>query len=168
MKIFSSVCILLTVFFIGCTGPAGPQGPVGPQGTNILGQTIERTVNFTPSNGYGALVTFEPLIYDSDAILVYVLEGVDEFNNPIWRQLPRRVLFAFGTMNYEYDFTKNDVRLFLDANFDLSMLESKWTLNQTFRIVVVPSDFARKMAKASYKQVSEALKLEDKDFKTTP
>ena len=49
-------------------------------------------------------------------------------------------------MDYNFDFTRYDVSIFLDANFPLVDLSSAWTQNQTFRIVIVPGYFSNRSA----------------------
>ncbi len=98
----------------------------------------------------------------------YILWGTEGTeDNPIWRPLPQTIMFDNGDqLIYQYDFTKNRIELFLDANFDLSTLVDKFRINQVFRFVVVPADFANKMSKnASYEEVTTALKIQSKDFK---
>jgi hypothetical protein len=51
-----------------------------------------------------------------------------------------------GELDYNYDFTRNDVNIFLDANFPLINLSSAWTQNQTFRIVIIPGYFSNRSA----------------------
>ena len=43
-------------------------------------------------------------------------------------------------MVYNYDFTQNDVRFFLDGTTDFSLLDPGYTDEQVFRVVVVPAD----------------------------
>lgn len=154
--------ILLSV--TGCTGPVGPQGPQGPQGTYVVGQTYEYTLNFTPGNNYEVIVNFPKAIFASDVVLVYILEGQDN-GNDIWRPVPRQAFFGQSTLSYEYDFTRTNIRLFIDADPELNLLTlPDWTLDQVFRIVVVPSDKANRMIDASYNEVIQTFKLSDKDF----
>jgi hypothetical protein len=44
-------------------------------------------------------------------------------------------------IDYNFDFTRTDVKIFMGANFDLNTAPSSWTQNQTFRIVIVQQDF---------------------------
>ena len=75
-------------------------------------------------------------------MLVYLLEGVTTNGDDIWSQLPQTFFLSQGTLLYSFDHTFFDVRLFLDGNFDLSTLGSQFTNDQTFRIAIVPSEFA--------------------------
>ncbi|MFT4612280.1 MAG: hypothetical protein ACI9OT_001663, partial [Gammaproteobacteria bacterium] len=48
--------------------------------------------------------------------------------------------FEDGVLVYNFDFTQQDVRFFLDGTVDLNSLDSVWTQNQAFRVVVIPAD----------------------------
>ncbi len=134
-----------TLLFSSCKGDTGPPGA---DGVNILGQVFEVTVDFTPGNDYSNLITIPSNIevYESDAILVYLLEDVVSDGAggslDVWSQLPQTFFVDQGTLTYNFDHTFLDVRLFLDANFNLDLLGSVFTNDQTFRIVVVPAEFA--------------------------
>lgn len=161
--------VLFLFILIGiwsCEGPQGvpgPQGTSGPQGTALLSQTTEHKVNFTQSNNYQVLIPFASKIYDSDVVLVYILWEVDN-GTPIWRLLPQVNVFSNGELTYNADFTVNEVRLFLESNLNINTLEDKWRLDQTFRIVVVPAEFANRLSKASYREAVEALNINESDF----
>jgi hypothetical protein len=66
-----------------------------------------------------------------------------------WRPLPQTEYFLSGAiLQYNFDYTTDyendeivDMSVFLGGDVDLSTLSSEYTRNQTFRIVVVPSDF---------------------------
>jgi hypothetical protein len=136
-----------TVLLTSCEGDPGPPGPPGEPGINILGQVFEVTVNFTPGNGFSQIVDFPSNVevFESDVVLVYLLEDVIPGSGgsiDVWSQLPQTFFIGNNTLLYSFDHTFLDVRLFLDGNFDLSTLGSAFTDNQTFRIAVVPSEFA--------------------------
>lgn len=130
-----------SLVFTSCTGDRGPQGEPG---INILGQVFEVTVDFTPGNNYSRLIQFPSNVevFESDAVLVYLLEDVIN-GTDVWSQLPQTFFVDQGTLVYNFDHTFLDVRLFLDGNFDLNTLGSAFTDDQTFRIAVVPSEFAK-------------------------
>ena len=73
-----------------------------------------------------------------------------------------------GTIQYVYNHTAGDVEVLIDGNFDLSNLDSFFVENQTFRIVVLPSDtFAEDTGinVSSYNAVMNALDLKESDVK---
>lgn len=109
---------------------------------DTISEVIEITTSFSGANNFSRLIPINP-IYSSDMILVYhlydVVDGAD-----VWRLMPQTYYFdAGGELDYNFDFTRYDVSIFLDANFDLNTLSSGWTQNQTFRIVVIPAYFGK-------------------------
>ena len=105
-------------------------------------------MDFTNTNNYSQLVNFPSNVevFESDAVLVYLLTDVVPDGNggsiDVWSQLPQTFFPVEGTLLYTFDHTFLDVKLLLDANFDLGLLGSQYTIDQIFRIAVVPSEFA--------------------------
>ncbi len=126
---------------------------------DTISEVLEVTTSFSQSNNFSRLVTINPPIYSSDMILVYHLYDVDN-GTDVWRLMPQTYFFAGGgELDYNFDFTRFDVSLFLDANFDLNTLSPAWTQNQTFRIVIVPGYFSGKRANAvDFKDYDATLK----------
>ena len=150
-KISAVLLIIVATVLASCEGPIGPPGIPGEDGYNFVGTTFEFTGDFTPANNYQLVFNFsdhgfDP--YESDVILAYILwtteDGLD-----FWRPLPQTKYFPSGAiLQYNFDFTGdipndliNDMSVFLDGDVDLSTLSTDYTMNQTFRVVVVPSDF---------------------------
>ncbi|GGE12502.1 hypothetical protein [Psychroflexus salis] len=168
--------LLLCLFFIAaCTddvGPPGPQGPQGPAGINILGNIFEVTVNFTSQNNYGTLIDFpqEIEVFETDVVLVYLLEDViPDSTGPIdvWSLLPRTFYLDDGSqVAYNFTHTFLDVELFLAGNTNFSTLGSAFTLDQTFRIAVVPAEFAENpdINVADMQEVVQVLASQQDDF----
>jgi len=151
-------------------GPQGPQGPQGPEGApGESGYIFEyEGVNFTAPN-YEVLLDypqdFQPL--DSDVNLTYLLWGVETINGEdvlIWRLLPQTIFTQFGLLQYNYDFTKYDVRLFLDGDFSLDQLTANETDAWVVRVVIVPGSFwnaGGKLNASDYYAVAKTLGLPD-------
>ena len=79
-------------------------------------------------------------------VLVYHLYEVDN-GTDVWRIMPQTYYFDNGAeLDYNFDFTRFDVRIFLESNFNLNGFPPAWIQNQTFRIVVVPAAFTNRMA----------------------
>jgi hypothetical protein len=130
-------------------------------------KVFEVTRSFSPQNDFSSLVTFNPPIFASDVVLVYLLWDVENDGTPIWRLMPQTVQLFEGDLQYNYDFTRYDVNLFLDSlDFPLTILGPEWTQNQTFRIVLVPAAFGNKMDYTNYEGVLKTLKLSEKDVKS--
>ena len=162
---------LLGVLFQSCTGPRGRDGlpgidgQDGVDGTALVGQTFEvEKVNFTAANGYSLLVTYTDAklidVRESDAVFVYILWEVTDSGSPVWRLLPQPIDMPKGVV-YNFDYTPGDFSVFIDAPSDAlkASLAAEYTQNQTFRAVVVPSDFtARKGGSAVDFKDYEAVK----------
>ncbi len=167
MKKFLFTLVVSVFFLASCEGP---QGPPGLDGINILGQTFERTVNFQFNSNPNILLqeALVPIpdwveVYESDAILVYRLEGELPDNVKLWSLIPQNFFLSNGDIiQYVYNHTFFDVMLQIDGNFDMSTLGPAFTQNQTFRFVVVPSEFATKSGVdiQDYNAVMQALNLD--------
>lgn len=141
--------------------------PVTTVDNDTIAEVFEVTTSFNSGNGFSKLTTFGRPIYASDMVLVYhlydVVNGAD-----VWRLMPQTYYFnGGGELDYNFDFTRYDVNIFLDANFDLTTLSSSWTQNQTFRIVIVPANFSNKNAANfnDYATTLKALNLENAEIK---
>lgn len=147
MKYITALCISLTfsLFFTSCNNDDDVTIIENPP---LLGQVFEVTVDFTPANGYSSLITYPNNleVFESDVVLVYLLEDVVPDGQggslDVWTPLPQTFFTQDGTLLYTFNHTFFDVNLFLDANFNLDFLNPSFTQNQTFRIAVLPAEFA--------------------------
>ncbi|MEM9076692.1 MAG: collagen-like protein [Bacteroidota bacterium] len=173
----------LLLFIVACEGPEGPpgfDGAPGPQGEpGIQGQVIEIDgvdFGFDPDNNlYSALIAFSDFtnfeIFESDAVLVYRFDGTVDLDDgstaDAWSQLPQNFFLAEGTIQYVFAHTFVDVELFIDGNFDLSILDTAFTDNQSFRIVILPSEFAAssRMDTTNLNSVMSAIGISEGDVK---
>ena len=125
-------------------GPAGPQGEQGPQGESGFLFEFEN-VDFSAPD-YEVFLDF-PDDFEtlpSDVAIVYFLWDVVEIDGgdfEVWRQLPQSVLTQDGTLQYNFDFSMKDVRLFMEADFDMDRLEVIDTEDWIVRVVVIPGEF---------------------------
>ena len=154
-KIFT-LCLTLSCFLI--TSCEGPQGPPGNDGGLIVSQAFEIVLDFTASNNYEYLESYGFEVYPTDVTLVYILWEVSN-GQEIWRLVPQNVEFNDGTLTYNYDFTQDDVRFFLDGTIDFNLLDPSWTQNQVFRVVVVPADNVGKQGYSDINVVMEAFNI---------
>ena len=128
---------LVSIFFLSCTRETIVENPYPST------EVFEVTANFGPTNFYQRLIPLNPPIFASDVVLVYLRWDVD-VNEPIWRLMPQTVQWDLGDFIYNYDYTRFDVNLFLEAaDFDLGELGPEWVSNQRFRIVIIPGFFAQ-------------------------
>lgn len=135
--------ITAAIFITSCEGDPGPPGPQGEPGINILGQVFEVNVDLNANTNFEQLVSIPSNIevFESDVILVYWLEAVDN-GLDIWSQLPQTIYLSDGSFQYTFNHTFADVLLFLQGDIDLNSLGSEFTNDQIFRIAIVPSEFA--------------------------
>jgi len=151
---------------VGPQGPQGNDGPQGPQGESGFVFEFEN-VDFTAPE-YEVFLTFpddfETL--SSDVALVYLLWDVvdiDGISTEVWRQLPQTILTQDGMLQYNFDFSMLDVRLFLDAEFNLDNLTAVDTDDWVARVVIVPGNIwnASRLNKTdlSYDALKEMLEL---------
>lgn len=152
MKTISGIILALTLAFLtaceGVQGPPGRDGMDGEDGDSFLGSVFEIQGDFTPGNDYSLYYEFPGsfTVYESDVVLVYILWEQAEDNNgdplDVWRLLPQTVVLDDGVLQYNYDHTFLDVQIFLEGTTDFSTLRESEALDQIFRIVVLPADFA--------------------------
>ncbi len=163
------IVLLFSIALMSCEGDTGPPGPPGLDGVNILGKVFDVTVDFTPNNGFANLLAFpnDIEVFESDVVMVYLLEEqVSDPSGPIdvWTPLPQSFFVDGGAqVVYNFNHTFLDVNLFLDGNVDLNNLGPGFTNNQTFRIAILPADFAENfdVNLENYNEVMQALKSQN-------
>ncbi len=162
-------------------GPPGPPGPEGPSGVNgFIGTAIDITGDFNASNEYTLSLFFNETnieVFESDAVLVYLKTGEGQVVNgapvEIFRALPQTYFQGDKTVQYNYDFTFLDVYIFLDGinsdgtELDFASLDPEFRLNQKFRIIVIPAEFAQtrqaNLDLTDMKAVMKALNIKESD-----
>lgn len=160
-----TVFILLSLFIASCgsRGPVGPEGPPGAPGPEILPTAFEFNATLMPSNGYEFFHSIPGQIdvFDSDVLLAFVLEDyIEEDDLEVWRKLPITEFNSRGTLLIDYDFTLIDIRIFLDANYNLNITDGLEDV--LIRAVHIPANFASKMANGrSFKDAETFKELED-------
>jgi hypothetical protein len=109
------------------------------ENVNTISEVFEETISFTSNNNYEVTFPLTPKIFSGDNILVYELVntngGIDT-----WALLPQIYYFAGGSAQYNFNFSLDRFTIFVDANFPLNQLSLDFTLNKTFRIVIIPGD----------------------------
>lgn len=128
-------------------------------------EVFEVTTSFSSSNNFSSLVVFDPPIFNSDSVLIYHLYDVVN-GQDVWKLMPQTYYFNDGgSLNYNFDYTKFDAKIYLSANFNLKTLDASWTKNQTFRIVIVPNGYAKTMNKNDINSVLSALNVSKGEIK---
>jgi hypothetical protein len=147
MKKISYLLVVL-LSLIACEGDRGPQGPQGIDGGVLLGNVYEINRDLLPQDNYSTVFEF-PLdieVFESDIVHVYLLEEIiDDINGPasVWTPLPQSFFFDDGNqVVYTYNHTYFDVNIFLDGNVNLDTVPDEFIFNKTFRIAIIPAEFA--------------------------
>jgi len=97
-------------------------------------------VDFNP-NDYSVVLPLDPSLYSGDMILVYRLTDDPDTDLDVWQLIPRTLYFDNGDeIDYDYNFTQEDVLLYMGANFDLPDVDAAYTQDQVFRIVIIPGN----------------------------
>lgn len=141
-RILFLIPVFTLVLLTACQGEQGPPGFDGFDGEDgglIVASAFEIVVDFNDDNNYQFIEPYGFEVFPSDVTLVYI-EWETDNGEPIWRLLTQTEYFEDGVLVYNYDFTQEDVRFFLDGTVDFSTLDNAWTQNQAFRVVVVPAD----------------------------
>ena len=148
MKHILSFIAVFALLLTSCTGPQGPPGFDGFDGIDgidgqdgglIVASAFEIEVDFNADNNFQFVEPYGFEVLPSDVTLVYI-EWENDAGEPIWRLLTQTEYFNDGVLVYNYDFTQQNVRFFLDGTIDFNTLDDTWTKNQAFRVVVVPAD----------------------------
>lgn len=154
------VLLCIAMSFTSCEGDPGPMGPPGPPGEDgVIAPAFEIEVDFNAGNNYSIQENYGFETVPSDVVLVYISwETID--GDEIWRLLPQTAMLEQGVLSYNYDFTDFDFRIFMEGTFDLNTLDSSWTQNQYFRVVVVPADYLNGIDPSNYNDVINATHVE--------
>ncbi|NOY47134.1 MAG: hypothetical protein GXO84_02800 [Chlorobi bacterium] len=142
MKRILSLISVFALLLTACEGEPGPPGFDGLDGLDgaiIASSAFEIEINFNAANNFEFIEPYGFTVLPSDVTLVYILWDTSN-GQDIWRLMPQTVTFVDGSLVYNFDFTQQDVRLFLDGTTDFNALDSVWTQGQIFRVVVIPAD----------------------------
>ncbi|EPR67551.1 hypothetical protein [Cyclobacterium qasimii] len=161
-----SVLVFAAAFvMLGCEGPVGPTGATGADGTYIVGEVFEIEGNFNQAGNFGISGEYGFDILESDKVLIYRLADYDQDGNDIWRLIPQVVFHTNGIFTYDYDFTFYDYSIFLTGDFDLNSLESGYTADQIFRVLILPADrIDLRMDYSDHEAVLEMMGVDEKDI----
>ncbi|PAU94121.1 hypothetical protein CK503_07870 [Aliifodinibius salipaludis] len=160
MKKFSlMLAVIIIVSCQGEQGPAGPQGPPGP-----VGQAYEVEASFNESNNYTVFSEFPDIeVLSTDIVMVYLIWEVDQnTGNDVWQPLPASVFFDDGELQYAFDHTLADVKLFLTGDTDLSTVGDEYTQDQVFRVAILPVDYVQSN-KVNVNNMKEVMNMVGRD-----
>jgi hypothetical protein len=162
-KIITLLAVIGMFGFQGCEGPEGPPGSdaLVPEAFEIKNVNLGKVAD----NEYNLKSTFQFEIggnlFDDETVLVYRLTGLINSNTPIWQLIPRTIYFSNGDeLDYDYDFSKVDFIITARGNYNLLNTPS-YINNQTFRVVIIPSNLAAAVNKNNYNEVMSVLKISE-------
>ena len=162
MKRILSLISVFALLLTACEGPQGPPGFDGFDGQDgglIVSSAFEIELDFIAADNFEIIEPYGFDVFPTDVTLVYILWDTIE-GQDVWRLLPQSVPFNDGDLVYNFDFTQQDVRFFLDGTTDLNALDDVWTQNQVFRVVVVPADNVGRRDYSDINTVIEAFGIE--------
>src|SRR5665811_41652 len=162
----------LTLFLVSCEGDPGPPGFDGLDGLDgaaFEAAAFEIDVDMqlnTGSNRYEVLLQYpsDITLLPDDVVLIYRLEEVDN-GLDVWRQLPQPFFSDQGLVYYNFDFTQDNYGVFLEPEFDATLVTTDLVTGQVFRIVIIPADLgtSAKMDKSNLGSVMSSLGISEKD-----
>lgn len=151
----------------GDQGPAGPPGPEGPGDGDTISEVFElQNVSFqlNQNNEYAIYRELNPVIFDSDNILIYRMTGTIDAQTPIWQLIPRTLFLDEGELDYDFDFSAVDFTIYAGGTYNLATTP-QFINNQTFRIVIIPGYFSNRPMNfidfEDYNAVIEAFGIND-------
>ena len=163
---FFITAIAMFLMLSGCgergpVGPEGPRGPQGPPGPDVIPTSFEFEADLLQSNGFEFFQDIPAGIevFDSDVMLAYVLE--DYLPDPdleVWRQLPITEFNSDGTVLLNFDYTVVDLRIFMEANYNLGAADEYVGL--LIRAVHVPAGFMSNQKIMKLNEVESYAELE--------
>ncbi|MFT5884190.1 MAG: hypothetical protein ACI9IP_000645 [Arcticibacterium sp.] len=175
MKKLLFIATALVVGFTSCQGPRGldgleglpgPQGATGQDGGLVYASAIELIGDFTPDNNFQIVEAFGFDVFPADVALVYI-KWDETDDTEIWRQVPQTAYLDQGILTYNFDFTQDDFKLFLDGTIqNFATIDGIYLNNQVFRVVVVPAEFLEtaRIASKSYDAITSSFGISEGDF----
>lgn len=99
-----------------------------------------KNLNFTynATNGYHISRTFNNPLFGTDVVLIYRQNGTTSNGGPVWQLIPRTLYLPQGELDYDFDFTVNDIMIYAGGDYDISTTPA-YLNNQTFRVVIIPA-----------------------------
>jgi hypothetical protein len=144
MKTLAYSLLLLTVIVLSsCI----EEQRIVDENDSSIASVFEIKDDFTSQNDYTLYFDFPSnfKVYTSDVVMVYLLweqTTIDGKKQDVWRPLPQTIVLNSGVLQYNFDYTTKDVKIFLDGTVDFSTLLPAEKNDQVFRIVVFPAVFA--------------------------
>lgn len=134
--------VFLSLLIFSCVGSRGEDGLDGIDGDLFEAEAFEINLDMIYNADDNTFEYFDsyigsPTVLESDVVLIYRLEKIDN-GTDVWRQLPQPVVTADGTFFFNFDFTSSDYSIFIEPEFDATLISTEFTDDQWFRVVIVP------------------------------
>ncbi len=111
-----------------------------PVALNIQ-ENFQNSTGSTANYLYGIHKSFTQPLGANDVVLIYRQDSSS--GTSVWKLLPKSYYFTQGVLDYHFDFTRNDIQIYADANFDMNAMDSNfkntYLNNQVFRVVLIPA-----------------------------
>lgn len=115
--------------------------------------------SYDAQNGYFISRSFTKPLFNTDVVLMYRKIGSTNDGSPVWQSIPRTLYLNNGNeLDYDFDFSKNDIMIYAKGNYDISTTPEYLT-NQTFRVVLVPASSGGKNAGVDYSDYESVIKF---------
>ncbi len=162
------IFLFLAVAGLALQSCEGPEGPAGAPGFSAEAEVFEVTdVDFTPANDWFQTFTLNPVILQSDNVLIYELVNTND-NIDTWALLPQVYYFGGGQAQYNFSFSYDQFSILIDSDLDFNTLPATFTQDKVFRIVIVPGYFSKGTAAVDYSDYNAVIKkfgINDKNIK---
>jgi hypothetical protein len=123
----------------------------------FLGRVTENEYNISSTFGF----EIGGDLFNDETILVYRLSGLVNSTTPIWQLIPRTIYHNDGNeLDYDFDFSKVDFVISARGTYNL-LSKPSFINNQTFRVVIIPSNLSAKVNSEDYFAVMNALNLNE-------
>jgi hypothetical protein len=163
-KIITFLAIVGMFSFQGCTTTTDSNyvdNDTIPEAFEIKGVYLGKVSD----NEYNYSSTFQKEIggnlFDDETVLVYRLTDLINSTTPVWQLIPRTIKFTNGdVLEYYFDFSKIDFVITVYGNYNL-LDRLSYIDNQTFRVVILPSNLASSINTNNYLEVMNALNLKE-------
>lgn len=117
-------------------------------------------VNFTATGDFRVTVPLNPSIYASDVVLLYRLSGTTPTGKDIWEPVPTSYTLNEGVLKYFFDFSQDDISIYIESDFD-PLLRQDFSLNQVFRVAIVPGYFSQTVNTNDFDAVMSAISAQN-------
>ena len=160
------IFLLAIVGSVVLTSCEGPQGDTGYSAESAVLEYPHVNLTLDQNGDY----TFYRQISSNleDNVVIYRLSGTIDSQTPIWQPIPRTLYLDNGKeFDYDYDFSREDFTIYAGGNYNIETTPN-YLYNQTFRVVIIPGNFANKginLTQMDYKSLIAKFDIDDTKIK---